>query len=307
MQRAAAAPGRGPPGRGGSGLYQPWIRRRCTGDTGSVRASARSRQSSAQRFELLEQLGAGGNGAVHRARDTALDVEVAIKILARTEGLDVFRFKREFRAFSGVLHPNLVRLYELFAEDAQWFFTMELVRGAPFDHHVRPPRPGGASGAAPALDGARLRDALYQTADALSAIHRLGKLHRDIKPSNILVEPGGRVVVLDYGLVTDRQVAGPDRTHSTAAVGTPAYMSPEQALDEPLGPASDWYSLGVVLYEALTGVRPFDGPVLAALSRRVVELPRRPRRTPRASIPTSRRCAWRCCAATRRSAPVRAR
>jgi len=204
-----------------------------------VRASAQPRQTSAERFELLEQLGAGGNGAVHRARDTALDVEVAIKILARTEGLDVFRFKREFRAFSGVLHPNLVRLYELFAEDTQWFFTMELVRGVRFDHHVRPRPPGGATDALPALDGARLRDALYQTADALSAIHRLGKVHRDIKPSNILVEASGRVVLLDYGLVTDVQVAGVARTHQAAAVGTPAYMSPEQALDDELGPASD--------------------------------------------------------------------
>ena len=230
-------------------------------------APAQARLTSAERFELLEQLGSGGNGTVHRARDTALGIEVAIKILARTEGLDVYRFKREFRAFSGVLHPNLVRLYELFADDAQWFFSMELVRGVPFDQYVR----------APAFDPARLREALYQTADALSAIHRLGKVHRDIKPSNILVEASGRVVVLDYGLVTDVQVTGPDRTHQTAAVGTPAYMSPEQVLDEPLGPASDWYSLGVVLYEALTGVRPFEGPVQVVLSRRVAEAPEPPR------------------------------
>jgi eukaryotic-like serine/threonine-protein kinase len=237
-------------------------------------ASAPVRRTAAERFELLEQLGAGGNGTVHRARDTALDLEVAIKILARTEGLDVYRFKREFRAFSGVLHPSLVRLYELFAEDAQWFFSMELVRGVPFDQHVRPPGTPGAPGL---LDPARLRDALYQIADALLAIHRLGKVHRDIKPSNILVEASGRVVVLDYGLVTDVRAAAPDQTHQTAAVGTPAYMSPEQALDEPLGPASDWYSLGVLLYEALTGVCPFDGPVHVALRRRVVELPEPPR------------------------------
>lgn len=235
----------------------------------AVPVPAPARPSSEQRFELLEQLGSGGNGTVHRARDTALDIEVALKVLARTEGLDVFRFKREFRAFSGVLHPNLVRLYELFADEAQWFFSMELVRGVPFDQYVRP---GGA------LDAARLRDALYQTADALSAIHRLGKVHRDIKPSNILVEPGGRVVVLDYGLVTDVSVAAAaDRTHDTAAVGTPAYMSPEQALDEPVGPPSDWYSLGVILYEALTGVRPFDGPIQAMLSRRINETPAAPR------------------------------
>jgi eukaryotic-like serine/threonine-protein kinase len=235
---------------------------------GTVSPVPPARPAAVERFQLLEQLGAGGHGTVHRARDTALGIEVAIKVLARTEGLDVFRFKREFRAFSGVLHPNLVRLYELFADDAQWCFSMELVRGAPFDQYVRP---------AGRLDPARLRNALYQAADVLSAIHRLGKVHRDIKPSNILVEESGRVVVLDYGLVTDVRAGGPERTHDTAAVGTPAYMSPEQALDEPLGPASDWYSLGVMLYEALAGGRPFEGPVHAMVSRRVLEAPAPPR------------------------------
>ncbi|HWO22560.1 MAG TPA: protein kinase [Kofleriaceae bacterium] len=240
-------------------------------------SAAVARPTVAERFQLLGQLGSGGNGTVHRARDLALGLEVALKVLARTEGLDVYRFKREFRAFSGVLHPNLVRLYELFADDAQWCFTMELVRGVPFDRYVRPEATGGATDGAPRLSLARLRDALYQTADALSAIHRLGKVHRDLKPPNILVEESGRVVVLDYGLVTDVRAAAGERTHDTAAVGTPAYMSPEQALDEPLGPASDWYSLGCVLYEALAGVRPFEGTPLAAMSRRVVEEPAPPR------------------------------
>jgi eukaryotic-like serine/threonine-protein kinase len=111
----------------------------------------------------------------------------------------------------------------------------------------------------------------------MSAIHRLGKLHRDIKPSNILVEESGRVVVLDYGLVTDVRAAAGDRTHDTAAVGTPAYMSPEQALDEPLGPTSDWYSVGCILYEALAGVRPFEGAPLALMRRCVGEEPAPPR------------------------------
>ena len=82
-------------------------------------APAPARPTPEERFVLLEQLGSGGNGTVHRARDTALDIEVALKVLARTDGLDVFRFKREFHAFSNVLHPNLVRLYELFADGAQ--------------------------------------------------------------------------------------------------------------------------------------------------------------------------------------------
>ena len=90
-------------------------------------------------------------------------------MLARTDGLDVFRFKREFRAFSGVLHPNLVRLYELFADGAQWCFSMELVRGVPIDRYIGAPGAATADPAAAAAAAARLREAIYQTADALSA------------------------------------------------------------------------------------------------------------------------------------------
>ena len=226
---------------------------------------------AASRFELRGVLGSGGNGTVHRARDAALAVDVALKILTRADGVDVYRFKREFRAFAGALHPNLVRLHDLFADEQQWFFTMELVDGTPFDRHVRPAAPGAPTAR---LDRVRLVDALYQVADALLAIHRMGKVHRDLKPANVLVEAGGRVVVLDYGLVTD-VAGGPGgagggliETHRDALVGSPAYMSPEQALDQPLSSATDWYSLGVMLYQALTGRLPFDGPVLEALRAR---------------------------------------
>ena len=104
----------------------------------------------------------------------------------------------------------------------------------------------------------RLKSALYQLVDTVHALHQAGKLHRDLKPSNVLVEPGGRVVVLDFGLVAELNAPEPDKTHESSAVGTPAYMSPEQAADGVLTPASDWYSVGVMLYEALTGRRPVD-------------------------------------------------
>lgn len=235
-----------------------------------------ARRDAAERFRIVEALGSGGNGTVVRAVDRALGTEVALKLLARREALEVFRFKREFRAFAGVTHPNLVRLYELFADDQQWFFSMELVRGVAFDRFVRPPDGTGLEGGgrASALDEERLREALYQTADAIAAIHRLGKVHRDVKPSNVMVEASGRVVVLDFGLVTETGArAAIEPTHRGVIVGSPAYMSPEQARDAEVGPESDWYSLGVMLYEALAGVRPFEGSLLEVLHRRIDEDP----------------------------------
>ncbi len=109
------------------------------------------------------------------------------------------------------------------------------------------------------LDVARLTDALAQLVDGIYALHRVGKVHRDLKPTNVLVDADGRVVILDFGLTADKLNMEADHTHSTAfAVGTPMYMSPEQAADVPLNEASDWYSVGIMLYEALTGYRPFE-------------------------------------------------
>jgi len=228
------------------------------------------------RFVIRGKLGAGGMGVVYRAWDQVAQREVALKTLKATSARDLYRFKREFRALCDLAHPGLCTLHELHTTGDEWFFTMELVRGVPFIDWVRPSagsdrpridddtetrplaRPRTAVVAAP-RDLDRLERALGQFADALYALHAAGKLHRDLKPSNVLVEPSGRLVVLDFGLVSDVDLAGVDHTHERAAVGTPVYMSPEQAADVPLTPASDWYSFGVMLFEALTGRRPFEG------------------------------------------------
>jgi predicted Ser/Thr protein kinase len=207
------------------------------------------------RFELRGELGSGGMGYVHRVLDRQRGEEVALKSLRAQSARDIYRFKREFRSLADLTHPNLVMLHELFSVGEQWMFTMELVDGVPFHRWAR-----NALGAP--VDVARLRRALVQLADGLAAIHAAGKLHRDLKPNNVLVEKDGRVVILDFGLVADASLPV-DRTHLETAVGTPAYMSPEQAADLPLGPASDMYSLGAILYELLTGRRPFEG--LAAM------------------------------------------
>jgi hypothetical protein len=233
-----------------------------------------------ERFETRGMLGAGGMGVVVRAFDGRRDREVALKTLRRASGRDLFRFKREFRALADIVHPNLVALYELHTSGAEWFFSMELVEAVPFVNWVlRPePRPAQAPGrapSAPACDLDRLRAALPQLVDGVLALHLSGKLHRDLKPSNVLVTAEGRVVILDFGLVANVAGQQVDATHEQAAVGTPAYMSPEQAADAPLTEASDWYSVGVMLYEALTGRRPIEGDLL--LQRKQHEVPPAPR------------------------------
>ena len=254
------------------------------------------------RFEVRRRLGAGGFGIVYEVMDRHRGGVVALKTLRQMAPRALYRFKNEFRSLADVSHPNLVSLYELLSEDDQWFFTMELVPGEDFLSHARGAvawgtawplddfssptsdslaraMSGGASGAGPAPTAAtllagggadvvdRVRAALPQLVEGIAAIHAARMLHRDVKPSNVLVTPAGRVVLLDFGLIR-----GPERevTQTGEAVGTPAYMAPEQAAAGPVSEASDWYSVGVMLYEALYGCLPFAG-TFADLIRRKQE------------------------------------
>jgi hypothetical protein len=221
--------------------------------------------TSDSRFDVQGPLGSGGMGTVYRAYDPRLGRDIALKMLRTVTGRDLYRFKREFRSLADIVHPNLVSLHELHTTGGQWFFTMELVEGVTFATWVRPDRGP--------LDEARLRAALPQLVEGVLALHVGGKLHRDLKPSNVLVTRDGRVVLLDFGLVSDVAAGAAERTHEATAVGTPAYMSPEQAADLPLTEASDWYSVGVMLYEALTGKRPFEGAPEALMRRKQIESP----------------------------------
>ncbi len=201
------------------------------------------------RFAVIAQLGEGSFGAVYRVLDRETGSEVALKVLRRTDANALFRLKKEFRSLVELRHPNLVRLRELHEHEGHWFFSMELVEGTDFLSYVRR---RNAS-----FDEERLRGTLLQLAIAVRFLHVARKVHRDIKPANIRVDPQGRLVLLDFGLVSNT-IDGRQTTRGGVA-GTLAYMAPEQAMGEQVGTEADWYSIGVVLYEALTGRVPHSG------------------------------------------------
>jgi serine/threonine protein kinase len=250
------------------------------------------------RFEILRCIGAGGMGTVYEAFDKERNARVALKTLRAMNAESLLRFKKEFRDFQDLSHPNLVSVGELFADEGEWFFTMEVIDGVNFLEYVRPgtfvergqsfsPVPGTpfdehaptaeslpqmissprgfsprqSSGAL--LNEARLRTALRQLALGLHALHEANKVHRDIKPSNVLVTQHGRVVLLDFGLAADLE--GREHKSEVDIVGTVEYMAPEQAAARQVGPAADWYAVGVVLYESLTGQVPLSGPPIEVL------------------------------------------
>lgn len=209
---------------------------------------------------MVRELGAGGMGVVYEAIENASGSRVALKLLPAVDAHTLFGFKQEFRSLAALVHPNLVSLYELVADKDRWFFTMELVDGVDLLTHVRSGRRAAGAAADGAfsdlVDEARLRAALVQLAEGVDALHRNGVLHRDLKPPNVLVRRDGRVAILDFGLAMTLGDVLDTSEHSS---GTLAYMSPEQLGGEPLGPPIDWYAVGVMLYEALTGDLPFEG------------------------------------------------
>ncbi|MEL7058959.1 MAG: protein kinase [Acidobacteriota bacterium] len=215
------------------------------------------------RFLIQQRLGAGAAGVVYEAYDRRLDALVALKVLRARDPDALYRFKKGFRSVAALRHPHLVEVFELFAEDGRWFFSMERVAGRDLLTALDAQTDGG--------DRWRLLiEFLRQLADGLHAMHAQQMVHRDLKPSNVLVDRAGVVKLLDFGLVAElrRRVA----EQAPALLGTPLYMAPEQARGAMTSPASDWWSVGVMLHQALLGTPPFGGSlaeILAGSRRRI--------------------------------------
>jgi serine/threonine protein kinase len=204
-----------------------------------------------EEYEILKELGRGGMAIVFHAKEKQLDREVAIKVLPFSLAFDkefVERFQREARTSAKLEHPNIIPIYRVGKSGRVIFFVMKFLRGKPLSALL------AARGALPPME---IRQVLIQVGRALAYAHRSGIVHRDIKPDNIMFDEHGQALVTDFGIA--KAATGSKLTGTGMAIGTPHYMSPEQARAHPLDGRSDIYSLGVVAYQCLTGVVPYDG------------------------------------------------
>ncbi len=216
------------------------------------------------RYRLEASIGSGGMAEVFRGQDTTLDRQVAIKVLAPQFARDpsfVERFRREAQAAARLNHPNIVNVYDTGVDGDTNYIVMEYVEGRTLAEYLA----GGGK-----LAPTKAAEIGEKVAEALAAAHAQGVIHRDIKPANIMVTRDGRVKVMDFGIA--RLVAGPDTVEQTAAVlGTAAYLSPEQAQGQTVDARSDLYSLGIVLFEMVTGKPPFTGDSAMAVAYKHVQ------------------------------------
>lgn len=212
------------------------------------------------RYQLLERIGTGGMADVFRAHDQMLDRSVAIKILHEKYSNDKAfqeRFRMEGRAAAKLSHPNLVTVHDFGYDRGQLFIVMEYIPGKDLKTILRQRGRYTVEEAIPLM---------VQACAGIGYAHRAGLVHCDIKPHNIIVMPDGRLKVTDFGIARALSTIQPNE-RADVVWGSPQYFSPEQAVGEAPSPASDVYSLGIVLYEVLTGALPFNAPTSAELAR----------------------------------------
>jgi|KBSMisStaDraftv2_1062788.scaffolds.fasta_scaffold24694_2 tetratricopeptide (TPR) repeat protein len=221
-----------------------------------------------RRYRVKSLLGIGGMGAVYLVHDKDLDRDVALKLIKSdiAEDADALeRFKREIQLSSRVTHPNVLRVFDLGESDDIKFLTMQFVDGRDLATILK--KQGK-------LPNERLVRVFRQVAEGLKAAHDQGVVHRDLKPQNIMIDSQDRVYVTDFGLAKGSEQSG--MTQTGAVIGTPFYMSPEQVKGEPVGPRSDIYALGVILYQMAAGVVPFTGATPFEVMMRRVQRPAQP-------------------------------
>lgn len=224
----------------------------------------------AGRYEVIEELGKGGMGKVYRVEDKKIKEEVALKLIKPEIAADkktIERFGNELKIARKISHRNVYRMYDLGDEKGAHYITMEYVPGEDLKTTIRRVGPLGAG------------KAIYiakQVCEGLAEAHRLGVIHRDLKPSNIMIDKEGNARIMDFGIARSLKAKG--ITGAGVMIGTPEYMSPEQAEAKRVDQGSDIYSLGVIFYEMLTGRLPFEGetPLIIAMKHKS-ETPKDPR------------------------------
>jgi WD40 repeat protein/serine/threonine protein kinase len=226
------------------------------------------------RYRIQKKLGQGGMGTVYLAYDTRLDRKVALKVPRFAPGSNhenLERFYREAKATATITHPNLCPLYDVGEVEGTPFLTMAYIEGWPLSKFIRPDK---------LLPQFGVATVVRIVAHAIEEAHKRGVIHRDLKPGNIMINKRGEPIVMDFGLARWVNADKEDirLTRSGAILGAPVYMSPEQVYGDvdAMGPGCDVYSLGVILYELLTGRLPFEGPTTAVLAKTLIQPPKPP-------------------------------
>ncbi len=225
----------------------------------------------AARYQIIEELGRGGMGKVYRVVDKKLNKEVALKLINAEVSSDdrtIKRFSNELRLARKISHKNVGRMFELMEDGGTHFITMEYVAGEDLASFIRR---SGKLAIGKALSIAK------QVSEGLEAAHRLGVVHRDLKPGNIMIDKMGEARIMDFGIARSLEAKG--ITATEVMIGTPAYISPEQAEGQDVDQRSDIYSFGIILYEMVTGRLPFEGNTpLSVCMKHKAELPPNPRK-----------------------------